>query len=64
MDVKQLIVFDKSGLTRSCSPSKQSPYSDLIRILIVKVNIELRKGIGLSQEITRPTINSNFRIQC
>jgi len=27
----------------------------------VKVTIELRKGIELSQEISTPTINNNFR---
>ena len=48
-------------LKLSCSHSNQSPQSDWIHIVIVKVTIELRKGMALSQEISTPTINNNFR---
>ena len=56
-------MLQKNGLIRSCSQSNRTSRRDWIRIPIVKVTIELRKGITLSQDFTTPTINSNFRIQ-
>lgn len=56
-------MLQKNGLIRPCSQSNRTSRRDWIRIPIVKVTIELRKGITLSQDFTTPTINSNFRMQ-
>ena len=59
--MKSLIPTAKNEIKASCSHSNQSPRGDWIHIDIVKVTIELRKGMALSQEISTPTINNNFR---